>query len=80
MGGGQQMHVVFVDRFQASPFEGEFGRHIAVVYPREGFDGLKARLLARGAEIMPPLRATTFERFFFREPINGYVFEVIEPR
>ena len=26
---------------------------------------------------MEPVRATAVERFFFREPINGYVFEVI---
>ena len=24
------------------------------------------------------LRSTSFDRFFFREPINGYVFEVID--
>ena len=24
------------------------------------------------------LRATSFARFFFREPIDGYVFEVID--
>jgi hypothetical protein len=29
---------------------------------------------------MFPLRATMFERFFFREPVNGYVFEVIDDR
>ncbi len=78
MGGGQQIHVVFVDGFDAGRFEGEFGRHIAVRHPRTGFDALKKRLLARGADIMTPLRATTFERFFFREPVNGYVFEVID--
>jgi catechol 2,3-dioxygenase-like lactoylglutathione lyase family enzyme len=77
MGGGQQIHIVFVRGYAASAFEGEFGRHIAVTYPRDGFDGLKARLEARGAEVMTPLRATSFERFFFREPVNGYVFEVI---
>ena len=27
---------------------------------------------------MEPLRATPFERFFFREPVNGYVFEVVD--
>jgi hypothetical protein len=24
------------------------------------------------------LRSTPFERFFFREPVNGYFFEVID--
>ena len=33
-----------------------------------------------GAEMIEPLRATPFRRFFFREPVNGYVFEVIEQR
>jgi catechol 2,3-dioxygenase-like lactoylglutathione lyase family enzyme len=77
MGGGQLLHIVFVEAFEASRFEGEFGRHIAVFYPRDAFDALKARLISRGAEIMTPLRASSLERFFFREPINGYVFEVI---
>ena len=27
---------------------------------------------------MEPLRPTPFQRFFFREPINGYVFEVVD--
>jgi hypothetical protein len=26
---------------------------------------------------MQPLRPSLHERFFFREPVNGYVFEVI---
>jgi hypothetical protein len=28
--------------------------------------------------LIEPGRATPFERFFFREPVNGYVFEVID--
>jgi predicted enzyme related to lactoylglutathione lyase len=78
IGGGQQIHVVHVDGFEASAFEGEFGRHIAVFHPLDGFDALKARLAALGADIIEPLRATDFERFFVREPVNGYVFEVID--
>jgi hypothetical protein len=27
--------------------------------------------------LIEPLRSTPFERFFFREPVNGYVFEVV---
>ena len=78
IGRGQQMHVFYVDGFMVSPFEGEFGRHVAVFYARAGFDALKQRLLERGAELFEPERATPFERFFFREPVNGYVFEVID--
>jgi catechol 2,3-dioxygenase-like lactoylglutathione lyase family enzyme len=78
VGGGQELHVVFVEGFAASPFEGEFGRHVAMFHPRADFPRLKQRLMDEGAAIIEPLRATPFERFFFREPINGYVFEVIE--
>jgi len=78
VGGRQQIHLVYVDGFEVSPFENEFGRHVAVYYPLEGFDGLKQRLAGDGAEVVPPLRSTSFDRFFFREPINGYVFEVID--
>jgi len=73
---GQELHLVEVTDFAPSPFEREFGRHIAVRYPREGFPGLKQRLADEGAELIAPARATPFERFFFRDP-NGYVFEVI---
>ena len=78
IGGGQQIHVFYVERFEVSPFEGEFGRHVAVWYPLEQFAELKARLIEQGAALVEPLRASPFERFFFREPVNGYVFEVIE--
>ena len=78
LGRGQQIHVFFVEGFEVSAFEREFGRHVAVFYPRERFEGLKDRLRQRGAELIEPLRATPFERFFFREPVNGYVFEVID--
>ncbi len=78
LGQGQQIHVVFVEGFEASPFEGEFGRHVAVFHPRAQFDILKQRLLALGADVFPPARPSAFERFFFREPVNGYVFEVID--
>jgi catechol 2,3-dioxygenase-like lactoylglutathione lyase family enzyme len=77
LGRGQQMHVFHVDGFEVSPFESEFGRHVAVFYPVTQFASLKARLTTEGAELIEPLRATPFERFFFREPVNGYVFEVV---
>ena len=78
IGGGQEMHVFHVEGFEVSPFESEFGRHVAVFYPLEQFTALKARLIEQGAALVQPLRASPFERFFFREPVNGYVFEVIE--
>jgi catechol 2,3-dioxygenase-like lactoylglutathione lyase family enzyme len=78
IGRGQQMHVFYVEEFEVSAFESEFGRHVAVFYPLEQFTALKARLVEQGATLVEPLRATPFERFFFREPVNGYVFEVIE--
>jgi catechol 2,3-dioxygenase-like lactoylglutathione lyase family enzyme len=78
IGNGQEMHALHVDRFEVSPFEGEFGRHVAVFHPRREFAALKQRLIEAGAELIEPGRATPFERFFFREPVNGYVFEVID--
>jgi catechol 2,3-dioxygenase-like lactoylglutathione lyase family enzyme len=78
LGRGQQIHLVYVDGFEASPFEREFGRHVAVYYPRAQFDALKERLVQRGAVLIAPLRTAPFERFFFRDPVNGYVFEVID--
>jgi hypothetical protein len=78
IGRGQQMHVFYVEGFEVSPFENEFGRHVAVFYPLPQFEGLKQRLQQEGADLFEPLRPTPFERFFFREPVNGYVFEVID--
>lgn len=77
IGRGQQIHIFYVEGFSVSPFEREFGRHVAVFYPREGFVALRERLVQHGAELIEPLRATPFARLFFREPVNGYVFEVI---
>jgi catechol 2,3-dioxygenase-like lactoylglutathione lyase family enzyme len=78
IGLGQQIHVFHVEGFEVSPFEREFGRHVAVFYPRPLFEALKQDLLQQGAELIEPLRDTPFDRFFFREPVNGYVFEVID--
>lgn len=61
-----------------SPFEREFGRHVALFYPGAEFATLKAKLGEHGAELIDPIRPTPFARFFFREPINGYVFEIID--
>ena len=78
IGHGQQLHVFHVEGFQVSPFEDEFGRHVALFRPLAKFETMKAWLTAQGAEIFYAMRPTPFERFFFREPINGYVFEVID--
>jgi catechol 2,3-dioxygenase-like lactoylglutathione lyase family enzyme len=78
IGRGQEMHVFYVEGFSASPFEGEFGRHVALFHPKDDFPALKDRLTALGAVLMAPLRDTPFERFFFREPVNGYVFEIVD--
>ena len=76
-GGGQQLHIVYVEGFEVSPFEGEFGRHLAVHWPAAEMVALKERLSTAGAQVALPLRPSERERFFFREPVNGYVFEVI---
>jgi catechol 2,3-dioxygenase-like lactoylglutathione lyase family enzyme len=78
IGRGQEIHVVYVEGFELSPFEREFGRHVAVFHPLPDFPALKDRLAREGAELIRPLRAAPFERFFFREPVNGYFFEVID--
>jgi catechol 2,3-dioxygenase-like lactoylglutathione lyase family enzyme len=78
IGRGQQIHIFYVEGFSVSPFEREFGRHVAVYHPSAEFEALRTRLAAQGAELIEPLRATPFARFFFREPVNGYVFEVID--
>jgi catechol 2,3-dioxygenase-like lactoylglutathione lyase family enzyme len=73
---GQELHIVEVADFEPSPFEAEFGRHMAFAVPLTEFDGLKRRLVENGATLIPPVRQTPFERFFFRDP-NGYVFEIL---
>ena len=78
LGNGQQIHLLYVEGFEVSRFEREFGRHVAIFYPRSEFERLKQALAQSGAELIEPLRATPFDRFFFREPVNGYVFEVID--
>ena len=74
---GQEVHLLRVEGFEPSPFEAEFGRHIALTCPIEEFPGLKERLVANGAELIEAERETPFERFFFRDP-NGYVFEIVQ--
>ena len=78
IGHGQELHVFFVEGFVASPFEAEFGRHVALFHPRDDFPALRRRIVDAGGELVEPLRPTHFERLFFREPVNGYLFEVID--
>jgi catechol 2,3-dioxygenase-like lactoylglutathione lyase family enzyme len=74
---GQELHLVEVAAFEPSPFEAEFGRHVALAVPRAEFDALKRRLVRHGATLLEPERPTPFARFFFRDP-DGYVFEIVE--
>ena len=78
IGKGQEMHVLNVPGFAISAHEAEYGRHVALFHPLSDFPALKARLVGEGAVLIDPIRPTPFERFFFREPVNGYVFEVID--
>jgi len=73
---GQELHLVEATDFQPSPFDREYGRHIALAFSRAEFPALKQRLVQHGAELIAPERTTPFERFFFRDP-NGYVFEIV---
>src|SRR5262249_54325571 len=77
IGGGQQIHIVYVEGFAVSPFEGEFGRHVAILLPAQEMIALRERLRAAGVQVREPIRPSAHQRFFFREPVNGYVFEVI---
>ena len=72
---GQQIQVVFAEDFAVSPFDGDIG-HITVFHPATQFAELKQQLERLGAHVFAPERPSRVARFFFREPVNGYVFEV----
>ena len=72
-----QIHFIHVPDFQASPFEREFGRHMAVFHAGHDMQSARQRIRELGGEVLEAIRPTPFDRFFFREPVNGYVFEVI---
>lgn len=78
IGYGQEMHLLQVDGFEMSAFESEFGRHVALRHPAGDYEPLKRRLIEAGATLIDPIRPTPFARFFFRDPVNGYVFEIVE--
>jgi catechol 2,3-dioxygenase-like lactoylglutathione lyase family enzyme len=77
MAENQQIHLLHIDGYEPSPFEGEFGRHFAIFHPKADYDALKQRLLDHGAEISEAIVPTSFPRFFARDP-NGYYFEIVE--
>ncbi len=78
IGNGQELHVFYVQGFVGSGFEAEFGRHVALFHPLADFPAMRSRIVDAGGELIEPLRSTPFERLFFREPINGYLFEMID--
>lgn len=78
IGHGQELHVFYVEGYEVSPFESEFGRHVALFHPLDDFPAVRRRIVDAGGELVEPLRETPFERLFFREPVNGYVFELID--
>lgn len=78
IGHGQELHVFFVEGFVVSPFEAVFGRHVALFHPFSDFAAVRQRIIDAGGELVEPLRSTPFERIFFREPVNGYLFELID--
>jgi catechol 2,3-dioxygenase-like lactoylglutathione lyase family enzyme len=73
---GQQVHLLERPDFAPSPFEDEYGRHIAISVSVASLPILKQRLQAQGAEVFAAIRPTPFDRFFFRDG-DGYVFEVV---
>ena len=77
IGNGGQVHILGIENFEVSPFETEFGRHLAVFYPGSKFAELRQRLAELGSEVIDPIRPTPFERFFFKDP-NGYMIEVVD--
>jgi len=66
---GQELHLVEVPEFQPSPFEQEYGRHIALSLPRADFPTLKERLIAHGAKVIDPLRDTPSTAFSSATPM-----------
>ncbi len=71
----QELHILEIAG-AVPPVDQEYGRHVAFFHAGDDFEGVKKRLLEYGMEIIPPIRATPFPRFFFRDP-NGYLFELI---
>ena len=77
IGSGQQVHILQIEGFEVSPFEKEYGRHVAFFHDRADWLSLQERIREAKSDVVPPLRETPFPRFFFHDP-NGYLIEVIE--
>ena len=77
IGRGQELHVFYVEDSSVA-VRGRVRTARRGVPPPGGIPGAEARPRREGAVLVEPLRATPFERFFFREPVNGYVFEVVD--
>ena len=73
---GQELHLIEVPDFEPSPFEREFGRHLAILRSTADIQTIRQRLQQRNCPTIDPIRPTPHERFFFREPA-GYMIEVI---
>ena len=69
---GIELHLIEDPEFEPSPFEKEFGRHIALTSALADFPQLERAIAAQGAKLIEPMRETPFHRFFFRDP-NGYI-------
>src|SRR4051795_9076035 len=59
---GQELHLIEVADFTPSPFEAEFGRHIAISVPLAEFTALRHQLQAHRATLIEPERETPFRR------------------
>jgi predicted enzyme related to lactoylglutathione lyase len=44
----------------------------------DDFAAVRQRVSEAGGTLVEALRSTPFERLFFREPVNGYLFELID--
>ena len=51
---GVELHLIEDPEYEPSPFEREFGRHVAVTVPLAEFPALRERLQARGATLIEP--------------------------
>jgi hypothetical protein len=65
-----------VPDYAPSAFAREYGRHVTVTDPAEGFGGLQERLRQHGAELGAPLRPTAAGRLFIPDT-DRYRLEVV---
>jgi hypothetical protein len=73
---GQELRLAEVPDYAPSAFEREYGRHVTIAYPAEGFGGLRERLRQHGADLVAPPRPTAAERFFIPDT-NRYLLEAV---